>query len=107
MQATIQDGWYSLYFLVPKRDGVLCPIPDMRALNKHLRVWKFKMLTNRRLLRSMCPGDWFTTFDLKDAYVHLPMYPSHIKFLRFHYEVIACPYHLASFQRSWRWLWHP
>lgn len=44
--------------LVPgskKETGGLRPILDMRALNKRRRVHKFKMLTNQRLLQSMCP----------------------------------------------------
>lgn len=44
--------------LVPgskKETGGLRPILDMRALNKRRRVHKFKMLTNQRLLQSVCP----------------------------------------------------
>ncbi|XP_056316727.1 LOW QUALITY PROTEIN: uncharacterized protein LOC130231264 [Danio aesculapii] len=41
-----QTGFYSRYFLIPKKDGSLRPILDLRALNKHLRKYKFKMLTN-------------------------------------------------------------
>lgn len=76
-----QYGWYRRYFLVLNRDGGLRPILDMRALNKRLRVRKFKMLTNQRLLRSVRPGNWFITIDLKEAYFQR-------KFLRFHSKMI-------------------
>ena len=32
-----QAGFYSIYFLVPKKDGGLRPILDLRRLNAHLK----------------------------------------------------------------------
>lgn len=41
-----------MYFLVLKRGGTgICPILDLRAPSKHLRRYKFKMLTVKSLLR--------------------------------------------------------
>ena len=43
--AQSQSGFYSRYFLVPKRGGTgICPILDLRALNSYLRGYKFRML---------------------------------------------------------------
>ena len=39
-----QDGFYSIYFLVPKKDGGLRPILDLCHLNAHLKTLTFKML---------------------------------------------------------------
>ncbi|XP_076137379.1 uncharacterized protein LOC143119644 [Alosa pseudoharengus] len=95
-----RHGFYSGYFLVPKKGGGLRPILDLRALNRYLRMYRFRMLTNDALMRFMRPGDWFTSGDLTDAFLHVPIYPPHRKFLRFAfrgvtYEWLALPFGLA------------
>ena len=79
--ALTDQGFYSKYFLVPKKDGGLRPILDLRVLNKYLRVLSFKMLTHRHIVQSVRQGDWFTTIDLTDAYFHVPICPGHRKYL--------------------------
>lgn len=74
------------YFLVPKKDGSLRPILDLRVLNKHLRKYNFRMLTHGSLARAIKQNDWFTSVDLKDAFFHISIYPPHRKFLRFAYQ---------------------
>src|SRR4029434_7609403 len=61
-------GFYSRYFLVPKRDRNYRPILDLRVLNKALMPLRFRMLTPRKLVQFIRPNDWFITIDLKDAY---------------------------------------
>ncbi|XP_043992827.1 uncharacterized protein LOC122842751 [Gambusia affinis] len=96
-----QAGFYSRYFLVPKKGGRgMRAILDLRALNRHLRKYKFRMLTHVSLLRFLRPGDWFTSIDLKDAYFHIPIYPPHRKYLRFAfqgkcYEYLVLPFGLS------------
>lgn len=63
-----ESGFYSCYFLVPKKDGSLRPILDLRHLNKALVKRAFKMLTLKQILALVLPGDWFFSVDLKDAY---------------------------------------
>ncbi len=46
-QLEVEQGFFSRYFLVPKRDGGLRPILDLRRLNLSLYKGKFKMLTIR------------------------------------------------------------
>ncbi|XP_067307872.1 uncharacterized protein [Pseudorasbora parva] len=82
----INQGFYSRYFLVPKKDGSLRPILDLRVLNKHLRKYNFRMLTYGLLARAIKRNDWFTSVDLKDAFFHISIYPPHRKFLRFAYQ---------------------
>ena len=83
-------GFYSRYFLVPKKGTqALRPILDLRALNKYLRKFTFRMLTYPTLLRFVRPGDWFTTVDLTDAYYHIKIYPPHSKYLRFAFQGVA------------------
>ncbi len=40
-----ESGFYSWYFIVPKKDGGLRPILDLRQLNRSVSRLKFKMLT--------------------------------------------------------------
>ncbi|XP_061576587.1 uncharacterized protein LOC133442594 [Cololabis saira] len=79
-------GFFSRYFLVPKRDGGLRPILDLRVLNKHLRPLRCRMLTIPRVRQAVTMGDWFATVDLKDAYFQIPIWPGHWRFLRFGFE---------------------
>ena len=79
----VNKGFYSRYFLVPKKDGGYRPILDLRILNKTLVKREFRMLTSRQLDLFIKPRDWFVTIDLRDAYFHIPIYPRHQRFLRF------------------------
>lgn len=72
-------GFYSRYFLVPKKTGVLCPILDLRGLNAFLKRFPFRMLCVREVLQAVLQGDWFTSIDMKDAYFHVPIAPQHWK----------------------------
>lgn len=81
-------GFYSIYLLVPKKGGGIRLILDLRALNRHMRKYTFRMLTHTSLLRSVCPGVWFVSVDLKDAYFHISIYPPHRKFLRFAFQCV-------------------
>ena len=84
--AQCQSGFYSRYFLVPKRGGRrsgIRPILDLHALNKYLGKYKFRMLTLAlaSLLRLVRQNERFTSVDLKDSYFHIPIYPPHRKYL--------------------------
>ncbi len=67
-QLDVERGFFSRYFLVPKRDGGLRPILDLRRFNFSLYKGKFKMLTIKTIMSQVQEGDWFVTIDLKDAY---------------------------------------
>ncbi len=41
---TQKGGFYSTYFIIPKKDGRLRPILDLRPLNIYLKVYRFHML---------------------------------------------------------------
>ncbi len=76
-QSDIERGFFSRYFLVPKRDGGLRPILDLRRFNFSLYKGKFKMLTMKTIMSQVQGGDWFVTIDLKDAYFHIHVYEMH------------------------------
>ncbi|XP_045919663.1 uncharacterized protein LOC123979658 [Micropterus dolomieu] len=93
-------GLYSTYFLVPKKTGGFRPILDLRYLNQHI-AWKpFRMLTLRKLLELVQPGDWLTTIDLKDAYFHVEVARKHRKFLCFAFQGVAYEYTRLPFGYS-------
>ncbi len=69
-------GFYRRYFIVPKKDGGLRPILDLRVLNISVMKLKFKMLTLRQIVSQIRSEDWFVTIDLKDTYFHISILPS-------------------------------
>jgi hypothetical protein len=51
-------------------------ILDGRCLNKLTqKAVRFQLETVQRMRHIVQPGDWFTTFDISDAYNHLPVHP--------------------------------
>ncbi len=75
-----ESGFYSQYFIDPKKDGGLRPILDLLQLNRSVSRLKFKMLTLKQVMSQIKSKDWFVTIDLKDAYFHISILPSHIEF---------------------------
>ncbi|KAI2666079.1 ORF V: Enzymatic polyprotein [Labeo rohita] len=98
--AEMKSGFYSPYFIVPKKSGGLRPILDLRALNRSLLRLPFKMLTTKRMLTCIRPQDWFAAIDLKDAYFHVSILPRHRPFLWFAFEGRAYQYKVLPFGLS-------
>ncbi len=95
-----ESGFYSRYFIVPKKDGGLRPIIDLRQLNHSVSQLKFKMLTLRQVVSQIRSEDWFVTIDLKDAYFHVSILPCHRKFLRFAFGGKAYQYRVLPFGQA-------
>ncbi|KAI2666671.1 Transposon Ty3-G Gag-Pol polyprotein [Labeo rohita] len=93
----MECGLYSRYFPVPKKDGGLRPILDLRPLNRALAKREFKMITVKQILAHIQPGDWFISVDLKDAYFHIQIAPRHRRFLRFAFEGRAYQFKVLPF----------
>ncbi len=98
--AEMKSGFYSPYFIVPKKGGGLRPILDLRVLNRALHKLPFRMLTQRRIFQCIRPFDWFAAIDLKDAYFHVSILPRHKPFLRFAFEGRAYQYKVLPFGLS-------
>ena len=77
------SGFYSTYFIIPKKGGGLRPILDLRPLNKHLKVLKFRMFHTTDVLQGIRQDE---AIDLEDAYFHVPIAPHHRQFLHFAFE---------------------
>ena len=94
-------GFYSRLFLAPKKGGEWRPVIDLSALNRFMTAPHFKMETTASILEATTPGLWATSLDLKDAFFHIMIAPSHRKFLRFtvdgvHYQFRALPFGLTT-----------
>ncbi len=92
-----ESGFYSRYFIVPKKDGRLRLILDLRHLNCSLRRFRFKMLTIPIIVSQIRSEDWFFTIDLKDAFFHVSIIPSHRNFLRFAFGGESFQYRVLPF----------
>ncbi len=98
--ALSESGFYSRYFLVPKKDGGLQPILDLRRLNHALMRRPFRMITLKQIPSQIRTGDWFCSLDLKDAYFHIQIAPHHRRLLRFAFEGVAYQYAVLPFGLS-------
>ena len=77
------QGFYSTFFLVPKKSGDLRAVINLRPLNQYLKTQHFKMDTLKTVLNLVKKDDWAISIDLKDAYFHVLIHPKHRKYLRF------------------------
>ncbi|CAJ0964903.1 unnamed protein product [Ranitomeya imitator] len=95
------QGLYSNLFIVPKKDGTVQPILDPKLLNKSIRVQRFRMESLRSVIVSMEKGEFLASIDIQDAYLHIPIFPSHQRLLRFavqeqHFQFVALPFGLTT-----------
>ena len=94
-------GFYSRLFLVPKPGNRWRPVIDLSTLKKFLAIPKFKMDTSESIRASLRKGEWVTSIDLTDAYLHVPIHTQSQKYLRFHfqgvtYQFTSLPFGLAT-----------
>ncbi|KAI2663241.1 ORF V: Enzymatic polyprotein [Labeo rohita] len=80
--AEMKSGFYSPYFIVPKKSGCR------------------SRCSRRSMLTCIRPQDWFAAIDLKDAYFHVSILPRHRPFLRFAFEGRAYQYKVLPFGLS-------
>ena len=94
-------GLYSRLFLVPKPHQRWRPAIDLSSLNTFLLVERFKMETPESIRASLISGEWVSSIDLSDAYLHIPIHPNSRKYLRFcHksqvFQFTSLPFRLAT-----------
>lgn len=76
-------GFYSRVFLVPKKTGGWRLVTDLSSLNQFVEAPKFKMETPESISASLQQGEWVTSLDLKDVYLHIPIHPRDRKYIHF------------------------
>jgi hypothetical protein len=80
-------GFVWAYFSVPMpRSRSFRPIINLKPLNQFIRYLHFKMESLDSVRFLVKKGDWFVKLDLKDAYLTIPLHPTHQKFLRFEWR---------------------
>jgi len=105
VKSTKSTGFYARVFLVPKKGGKFRPVFNLKPLNAHVIKRQFKMATVRSVANAIRPGDFAVSLDLKDAYLHVPILPSHRRFLKFifkgqTYHFTVLPFGLSSAPRT-------
>jgi hypothetical protein len=106
-----EEDFYSRLFLIPKKDGQMRSVINLRPLNQFLVHYHFKM-EGMHIVRDLQKNDWMTRIDLKDAYFSILINPQYQKFLRFKwqtraYQFTCLPFGLASAPRVFTKILHP
>ena len=98
-------GFYSHLILAPKSHQWWRPVIDLSRLNTFLHVEKFKIETPESIRTSLITGEWVSSIDLSDTYLHIPIHPNSRKYVRFcHrsqvFQFTSLPFGLATAPRS-------
>ena len=86
---------------VPKPHQRWRPVIDLSRLNTFLLVERFKMETPESIMVSLIPGEWVSSIDLSDVYLHIVIHPNSRKYPRFcHksqvFQFASLPFGLAT-----------
>ncbi|KAG1107399.1 hypothetical protein G6F61_011802 [Rhizopus arrhizus] len=85
-QVSQVPGFYSSIFVIPKKNGGIRPVFNLKKLNLYLDAPHFKMETIREVSRMIKPNDYLTSIDLSDAFLHMGLHPSSRRYLRFQWR---------------------
>lgn len=78
-----QTQFISPLFTVPRKGGGQRPVINLKDLNHFVEYQHFKMEGVTMLKDLLKPNDFMTKIDLKDAYLTVPVWQNHTKYLRF------------------------
>ena len=67
------EEFISPIFAVPKNEGKIRLILNLKKLNTFLEYAHFKMESIHSILQLVTPGSWLASIDLKDAYYSVPI----------------------------------
>lgn len=112
VQVASSEGFVSNVFLVPKGGSRWRLILNLKALNVYTEHKHFKMEDIRGVKDLLSRGEYMCKLDLKDAYLSVPISPSHQKYLQFRwegklYQYKVLPFGLATAPRAFTKLLKP
>jgi hypothetical protein len=107
-----QNQFISPLFTVPQKGGGHRPVINLKGLNVFIEYQHFKMEGISMLKDLLKQGDFLTKIDIKDAYLNVPIWTNHQKFLRFMWQgqlwqFLCLPFGLASAPRTFTKLLKP
>ena len=79
-------SFISRMFPVQKSSGGLRPIFDLRGLNRHVRVGKFRLISHLKVQDFLQDRDWMTHIDMSQAFLQVLIAGSHRCLRRFVYN---------------------
>ena len=111
-QSSTNEGFIGSIFIVPKKDGGNRPVTNLKPLNQFLVYEHFKMEGIHMLRDLLKQDDYLVKIDLKDAYLTVPIWKDHQKYLRFLWkgtlhEFVCLPFGLATAPRVFTKLMKP
>lgn len=78
-----EGEYFSNLFTVPKPDGTLRTILNLKKLNITCDTSHFKMESISNVIKMVQRDSYMASVDLKDAFYSIPIHPDHQKFLKF------------------------
>lgn len=96
-----EDQFISPYFLIPKPNGDLRFILNLKELNSFVVAPHLKMEDKKTAMRLMRKDSFMASIDLRDSYLFIPVEKSNGKYLRFSfrnklYEFNCIPFGLCT-----------
>lgn len=64
-------------FYGPGKNGLFCPVLNLRSVNKHITTTKIQMATLQPILPSLKEDNWFQSDRLKNAFFRISVRPEH------------------------------
>lgn len=81
-----RNQFVSRIFTVPKPDGGVRPVINLKGLNEYIQADHFKMEDVKTAKSLVQLGFYMAVIDQKDAYHAIPVHPSHQKYLKFRWK---------------------
>jgi len=76
-------GHRSPLFVIPKSNGQLRPVLNLRQVNSHIPRQPFKMESLLQVCRMLRSKDWLTSIDLTDAFLHILIHKASRRYFQF------------------------
>lgn len=108
----VHGEFLSPIFSVPKKNGKIRLILNLKHLNQYIPYFHFKMDSIFSALELITQDCWMASLDLKDAYYSVKIHPDYQKYLRFCYnnkcyQYTSYPNGLSSCPRNFTKLMKP